>query len=50
MEFILDDGYIIKLNQSDDEEKLIAESFDPDGNFLERVRINKEDLYTKLIG
>lgn len=49
MEFILEDGYKIKITQSEDKETLITEVFDPEGNFLEREKIGKEDLYMKLI-
>jgi hypothetical protein len=48
MEFTLEDGYTLKFIQSEDKEMLIVESYDDEGNFLERNRIAKEDLYVKL--
>jgi hypothetical protein len=48
VEFELEDGYKIKITQNEDKERLIVESFDDKGNFLERNWIHKEDLYPKL--
>lgn len=48
MEFILEDGHKIKLISDEENESLIAEIYDDNGEFLERERIVKEDIYSKL--